>query len=98
MNHPAKPTPIEPRDVPVWQALLRAVSHDGQLAMRTGEVAAVLMLEGVPLQPRDAEAALVRIIDTGLVERMPGGLRVVSHHHRRHPAADNDEDIPHGST
>lgn len=79
MNHPAKPPPLEPlepRDEPVWLALLAAADNRARIVMRPGEAAAVLLMQGCPMQPRDAEAALARIMATGRIERDPGGLRV----------------------
>lgn len=79
MNHPAKPPPLdplEPRDEPVWLALLAAADNRARIFMRPGEAAAVLLMQGCPMQPRDAEAALDRIAATGRIERDPGGLRV----------------------
>lgn len=103
MNHPAKPAPLDPRDVPVWVAILQAASNDGHLAVRSGELATVLLLDSnlVPTSARELDAALERIIGTGRVERVPGGLRVVSWREYLGPrgaAADNDEDTPNGTT
>jgi hypothetical protein len=79
MTHPAKPAPLEPlepRDEPVWLALLAAADDSLRVNMRCGEAAAVLLMQGTPMHPADAEAALDRIEATGRIERDPGGLRV----------------------
>jgi hypothetical protein len=80
--------------------------------MRRGEAAAVLLLQGVPMQPAEAEAALDRIEATGRVERDPGGLRVCVERvvepvraygfmpriHPRPTAAHSEDTTQHGST
>lgn len=71
--------PLDPRDEPVWLALLSASTFyhpSRELPMRAGEAASILLMEGVPLPPAEAEAALDRIARTGRIERLPGAIRI----------------------
>lgn len=79
MNHPAKPTPLaplEPRDEPVWLALLAAADNRLRVEMPDRGIALAIIGEPLALSPAEVEAALDRIAATGRIERDPGGLRV----------------------
>ncbi len=96
MTHPAKPTRIDRRDLPVWCGLQTFAAHDGLVQTTAAELASSLVLT-----PAFVEAALVRIEALGLIERVEGGLRLESYREYLGPrsaAAAADEDTSDGST
>lgn len=97
MNTPAKPTPLDLRDLPVWRGLLTFASHDGLV-----ETPTVCLAVELQMRPAAIEAALDRIETLGLIERVEGGVRVESYREYHGPrragrSRENDEDIPNGT-